>query len=432
MEADLALLSRYHRDGDARAFQSLVKAHGSMVFATARRITRDAALAEEVAQDTFLALARQGQAIRDSVAPWLHRVARLKACNARRGEQRRVVHERSAGAELHAEEEAPWSEIEPLVDEVLDAMPDPLRAVVIRHFLERRTQREIARELGLSQPSVCRQIESGLQLLRQGLRHKGVLCGAGLASLMAAGTSEAAPAPLMVSMSKLATAGIGTSAPAAPPASTLITFAAMTTTTKMLLAASASVAALVYVSSLRHAPPAAVEKPKAVAAAPKLPPSSSAEAHHYKPVPVSADIERTVDQIIARHRQMDHGGLAQSKELAELGNRFAELIGTPETQKHLEDALKALAATWGYEHGSINMDFGGGDGLASPIGKAWLEAVVSNSSELAEKWVLNRLDNSTFEFGMDPHAQVSSEGVTIRPRTPKAGESKSKEVPVEE
>ena len=49
MATDLHLLSRYHLHGDAKAFQSLVEAHAGMVHATACRVTRNAALAQEVA-----------------------------------------------------------------------------------------------------------------------------------------------------------------------------------------------------------------------------------------------------------------------------------------------------------------------------------------------------------------------------------------------
>ena len=58
METDLHLLSRYHRHGDAEAFRSLVESHAGMVHATASRVTRDTMLAQDVSQETFLALAR--------------------------------------------------------------------------------------------------------------------------------------------------------------------------------------------------------------------------------------------------------------------------------------------------------------------------------------------------------------------------------------
>lgn len=86
MQTDLHLLSRYHRHGDAEAFQSLDETHAGMVHATARRVTRDATLAQDVAQETFLALARSSGSVIESVGAWLHHVAWQKALNAARGE----------------------------------------------------------------------------------------------------------------------------------------------------------------------------------------------------------------------------------------------------------------------------------------------------------------------------------------------------------
>lgn len=96
MQTDLLHLQRYHDSGDAAAFKSLVQHHASMVFATARRVTRDSSLAEDVAQETFLELARKGRAITESVGAWLHRVAWRRACDAVRAEKTRRRYEAAA------------------------------------------------------------------------------------------------------------------------------------------------------------------------------------------------------------------------------------------------------------------------------------------------------------------------------------------------
>jgi RNA polymerase sigma factor (sigma-70 family) len=232
MEPDLALLMRYHREGDAAAFQALVKAHAGTVFATARRVTQNAAMAEEVAQDTFLALARRAQTVRDSVAAWLHHVARQKACNALRGELRRQRHERDAAA-LREMPESPWSEIEPVIDEIIDEMPALPRAMLIGHYLEQRSQQELARQSGVSQSTISRQLEAALQMLRDALQRKGVVCVTGLSGVLAAGSAEAAPATLIASLNKMAIAGIGSgSAASAVGVGFLLT---MNTATKVIL-----------------------------------------------------------------------------------------------------------------------------------------------------------------------------------------------------
>jgi RNA polymerase sigma factor (sigma-70 family) len=212
MDTDLHLLERYHRDGDTTAFQKLVSAHAGMVFSAAQRITQDAALAEEVAQDTFLALARRAETVRTSVAAWLHHVARQKACNALRGEKRRHHHEQEAASVLPVQgeaSEAGWREIEPVLDEALQELPEAAQRLLIEHFLEQRGQRDLASRMGVSQSTVSRQLESALQLLRDVLRQKGVVSGTGLAGLLGVHLEQTSiPDTLTASLGKLAMTGI--------------------------------------------------------------------------------------------------------------------------------------------------------------------------------------------------------------------------------
>ncbi len=226
MDPDQSLLSRYHQQGDASAFQDLVLAHSGMVVATARRITQDAALAEEVAQEVFLTLARRSRDIRGSVAAWLHQVAKQKACNVIRGESRRRRYEQAAAPSLHPAPESTWEEIEPLVDEALTELPEPVRSLLIGHYLERRTQADIARRQGLSQSTVSRQLESGLQQLRDSLRRKGLVCGAGLGAQLLESAAAVAVSPgLTASLLKIGLSGIGSRAAglAAAPAAATVT-----------------------------------------------------------------------------------------------------------------------------------------------------------------------------------------------------------------
>jgi RNA polymerase sigma factor (sigma-70 family) len=216
MLTDLQLLSRYHLHGDATAFRDLVAAHAGMVFATAHRITGDQARAEDVAQETFFQLARQSQNITQSVAAWLHRVAWRRACNAVRDDAtRRRIEEQAAidaATTGSTEQEASWAELEVVVDEAIDELPDDLRTPLIMHFMQGRSQRDIAGQLGVSQSSISRLLEEGISTLRSQLKSRGVLCGAGLAALLTANTATAAPAALIVVLGKLSLSGIGMAA----------------------------------------------------------------------------------------------------------------------------------------------------------------------------------------------------------------------------
>lgn len=213
MDTDLALLTRYHRQRDAQAFQSLVESHAAMVHATARRVTQDAALAQDAAQETFLALARHSGAAIQCVGAWLHQAAWRKACMLVRSEVRRHGYEAAAAEHLHTAPDATWAELEPALDEALAELPEVLRQLLVERFLEGRTQQEIATRAGLSQSTVSRQIDHGITELQAKLKARGVIVSAvGLTGLLGANAVQALAPALIASLGKLALSGVGTAA----------------------------------------------------------------------------------------------------------------------------------------------------------------------------------------------------------------------------
>src|SRR5438876_3553632 len=96
--SDARLLGRYVADRDEAAFELLVWRHAGLVFGVCRRVLGDSHAAEDAFQATFLALARKARAIRrgESLAAWLHRVARRIANRARAAKARGLVIERRA------------------------------------------------------------------------------------------------------------------------------------------------------------------------------------------------------------------------------------------------------------------------------------------------------------------------------------------------
>lgn len=242
METDLQLLSRYHRQGDAGAFQSLVQSHAGMVHAVAARVTRDAMLAQDVAQETFLALARSSGAAIQSVGAWLHHVAWQKARDCVRGESHRRHYENAAAEQLRqSSDEATWAELEPMLDEAMDELPQETKAVLIARFFRGRTQQQIAAELRVSQSTVSRAIDNGIAELRSKLRSRGVICGVGLAALLSTHGVQAAPAALITNLGKLALTGVGAATLQVSLTQTILS-AVMTPAGKLITAA--AVAAL--------------------------------------------------------------------------------------------------------------------------------------------------------------------------------------------
>ena len=85
---DGQLLERFAtRGGEAAelAFAALVERHGSKVLRVCRRAAGNPHDAEDAFQATFLILVKQARSlwVRDSIGPWLHRVAHRVATRAR-------------------------------------------------------------------------------------------------------------------------------------------------------------------------------------------------------------------------------------------------------------------------------------------------------------------------------------------------------------
>ena len=67
---DFALLERWKSQRDAHAFKALTQRYGGMVFSVCNRVLKNAADAEEIAQECFLKLAQHPEKPERSVGPW--------------------------------------------------------------------------------------------------------------------------------------------------------------------------------------------------------------------------------------------------------------------------------------------------------------------------------------------------------------------------
>ena len=98
---DGQLLERFATGGGEAAelaFAALVERHGPMVLHICRNNLRDPNDVEDAFQAVFLVLVRQARSlwVEDSLAPWIHRVARRIAVRARSNAARRHECERHA------------------------------------------------------------------------------------------------------------------------------------------------------------------------------------------------------------------------------------------------------------------------------------------------------------------------------------------------
>jgi RNA polymerase sigma-70 factor (ECF subfamily) len=162
-------LVRAAQRGDAAAFAALFRAHWPMAYRAAWLIVRDERLAEDVAQEAFVAAAGALDRFdrRRPFAPWLRTIVARRAIDAARA----VAVRREVGDEALAALPAPV--IGPPVDlellAAVAALPLDQRAVVVLRHLLGMSATEIAAALDVPRGTVNSRLRRGLDALRAGM-----------------------------------------------------------------------------------------------------------------------------------------------------------------------------------------------------------------------------------------------------------------------
>ena len=197
---DDAALVRAVAGGSHDALAALYDRHGDAVFAASCRLTSDRGMAEEVVQETFLALwnrADMYDPALGSLAAWLHTIARNRTVDRLRAAGRRpglmplssvagggsfgrdevdadALERVLASGELVAggaperspEMAAALGELRAALQVALAGMPDDERTVLVLAYGEDLTQTEIAERLGWPLGTVKTRTRRGLARLR--------------------------------------------------------------------------------------------------------------------------------------------------------------------------------------------------------------------------------------------------------------------------
>jgi RNA polymerase sigma-70 factor (ECF subfamily) len=153
--------------GSASAIEALFRLHWPRAYRAAYLVVHDAAAAEDIAQEAFLAAIRTLDRFdrRRPFGPWLHRIVINRAIDWTRARQLR------AEAELldHLEAPDPAPSLDGSLLRALAALPPDHRAVIVlRHLLE-YTPGEIAELLGLPRGTVNSRLRRGLDSLKEQL-----------------------------------------------------------------------------------------------------------------------------------------------------------------------------------------------------------------------------------------------------------------------
>lgn len=174
-----ATLAEQARTGDTAAFDVLLHRHYDAVFAVAMARLRDRGASEDLAQEVFLRAWLNVGGLRDGskFGPWVVRMARNLSVNWLRAGTRRSRLVRMVPMDAHhdehladgrpdARQSAEAGQRERAVHDALAKLSPAERELVVMHFMESASQREIAERLGVDHTTVGRRLEKSLGKMR--------------------------------------------------------------------------------------------------------------------------------------------------------------------------------------------------------------------------------------------------------------------------
>ncbi len=204
-------LAAYVQSHDEAAFAKIVQEHIGLVHSAALRCVHDRTAAEEITQQVFILLAKKAGSLKPtgSLGAWLYRSTCLIAKDHQRNERTRRRWEEQARTmnEKHEENEIPWSEIAPILDEAMESLGEEDRAAVLMRYFEGRRLQEIASTLELSEEAARKRVSRALERLRRWFARRGVACSSGaLGVALSASAVSLAPETLAQSTLRAALA----------------------------------------------------------------------------------------------------------------------------------------------------------------------------------------------------------------------------------
>jgi len=154
--------------GDVSSLEALFRHHWPAAYRAAYLVVHDAAAAEDIAQEAFLAAVRNLDRFdrRRPFGPWLHRIVVNRAIDWSRARALRREVDEEIEVEAPPQQTLGWSE--EVIAALAELDPDQRAAVVLRHLLE-YTPGEIAKLLDVPRGTVNSRLRRALDRLAREL-----------------------------------------------------------------------------------------------------------------------------------------------------------------------------------------------------------------------------------------------------------------------
>jgi RNA polymerase sigma factor (sigma-70 family) len=211
MRTDSELLRAYVEDASDGAFTEIVNRYiGLVYFAALRQLGGDAHGARDIAQAVFCDLSRKAASLtnRDSLAGWLHTSTRFAASKLRRAEYTRQKYELESSMNTDLEgnpASQEWERLRPVIDEVLQEIPERDREALLLRLLQDRGFAEVGAALRISEDAARMRVTRALEALRRALKGRGIeSTSAALAVTVTQAAGAFPPAGLAASIAQTA------------------------------------------------------------------------------------------------------------------------------------------------------------------------------------------------------------------------------------
>ncbi len=167
--------------GDDAAFTQLIERHAELVRGVCFRVLRNTADCDDAFQATFFILASQAknQVWQDSIAGWLHQVARRVSLKLRADIARRKQLDIQSCIEQTQTDNDPVQqigirELGEILDAELTKLPVKFREVIVLTQIEGLSRLEAASRLGITVSAVKDRLERGREILQRRITMRGV------------------------------------------------------------------------------------------------------------------------------------------------------------------------------------------------------------------------------------------------------------------